>query len=81
MHRVFVSYHHANDQWYKEELIRWSKENEIFEDWSVHVGDIPDEWGDEEIRIEIRDKYLRKSTVTIVLVGTETRNRNQLRVA
>jgi hypothetical protein len=78
MHRVFVSYHHANDQWYKEELIRWSNENEIFEDWSVHAGDIPDEWDDEDIRIEIRDKYLRQSTVTIVLVGTETRNRKHV---
>lgn len=78
MHRVFVSYHHANDQWYKEELIRWSNENEIFEDWSVHVGDIPDNWTDEQIRIEIRDNYLRQSTVTIVLVGTETRNRKHV---
>jgi hypothetical protein len=78
MHRVFVSYHHANDQRYKEELIRWSNENEIFEDWSVHAGDIPDEWTDEEIRLEIRDKYLRQSTVTIVLVGTETRNRKHV---
>lgn len=46
MHRVFISYHHANDQWYKEELIRWGEQHGIFIDDSVHAGDIPDDWDD-----------------------------------
>lgn len=72
MHRVFISYHHKNDQWYKEELIRWGERNGVFIDDSVHTGDIPDDWDDERIRVEIRDNYLRTTTVTILLVGTQT---------
>lgn len=72
MHRVFISYHHANDQWYKEELIHWGEQHGVLIDDSVHPGDIPDEWDDEKIRVEIRDNYLRTTTVTILLVGTQT---------
>lgn len=25
LHKVFISFHHANDQWYKDELVRWGK--------------------------------------------------------
>lgn len=78
MHRVFISYHHDNDQYYKDTLVSIGKEYEIFEDYSVNTGDIPDNWNDEEIREEIRDKYLRESTVTILLVGTETKNRKHI---
>lgn len=77
-HRVFISYHHANDQWYKDELIRRGVENEIFEDWSVEIGDISDDLTDEQIREKIRDEYLRSSRVTILLVGTETRYRKHV---
>lgn len=77
-HRVFVSYHHANDQKYKEALIKWSEKYGIFEDWSVHPGDIPDDWDDEAIRVEIRDNYLRSSSVTILLVGTDTWGRKHV---
>ena len=78
MHRVFISYHHANDQWYKNELVRWGVANEIFEDWSVDTGEISDDLTDEEIREIIRDEYLRSSSVTIVLVGTETQYRKHV---
>lgn len=78
MHRVFISYHHANDQWYKDELVKFAEKNKIFEDYSVNTGDIPDDWSDEKIREEIRDNYLRDSSVTILLVGTETRYRKHV---
>lgn len=78
MHKVFISYHHANDQWAKESLVKWATEHNIFIDGSVDTGDIPDNWSDEEIREEIRDEYLRDTTVTIVLVGTETKNRKHI---
>lgn len=78
-HRVFISYHHANDQWYKNELIQWNGWFNLFEDYSVHVGDIDDSnMTDEQIRTYIRDNYLRQSTVTILLVGTETRFRKHV---
>ena len=38
----------------------------------------PDEWSDDQIRREIRDRYLRDSTVTIVLVGTDTKQRKHI---
>jgi len=77
-HKVFVSYHHANDQWYKDRLVEWAKANDIFIDKSVELGDISDDLSDEEIRTEIRDNYLSDSTVTILLVGTETKNRKHI---
>lgn len=71
-HGVFISYHHANDQYYKEELLRMNEEDGIFIDKSVDTGDIDENLPDESIRTKIRDEYLNDSTVTIVLVGTET---------
>ena len=78
MHKVFVSYHHSNDQWYKDELVRRAEKDKIFIDASVDTGDISDHLKDEEIRQKIRDEYLRDSTVTILLVGTETKLRKHV---
>ena len=30
MHRVFVSFYHRDDQGYKDALVKWAKENEVF---------------------------------------------------
>lgn len=78
MHRVFISYHHKNDQAYKEYLINWAEENNIFINWSVDTGDISDYLSDEQIREKIRDEYLRDCRVTILLVGTETKYRKHV---
>ena len=78
MHKVFISHHHHNDQGYKEALVGVGERHSIFVDRSVDTGDIPDEWSDERIRREIRDHYLRDSTVTIVLVGRETKRRKHV---
>lgn len=77
-HKVFISYHHANDQWYKNELLRLNRIYEIFIDSSVDTGDIDDNLPDDRIREIIRDEYLRDSTVTILLVGVETKNRKHI---
>ena len=77
-HKVFISYHHANDQWYKNELLRLNKVFDIFIDASVDTGDIDDDLPDERIREIIRDEYLKDSTVTILLVGTETKRRKHI---
>ena len=77
-HRVFISYHHENDQWAKDHLIELNEQYDIFIDESVDTGDIPDDWEDQKIRIEIRDNYLKQSTVTILLVGTETKYRKHI---
>lgn len=47
MHKVFISYHHTNDQQYKEELVEFGQRYSIFVDRSVDTGDIPDTWTDE----------------------------------
>lgn len=79
-HKVFISYHHSNDQAYKESLLEWNKNNnfDIFIDASVDTGDIDENLSDESIRQKIRDEYLKDSTVTILLVGIETKNRKHV---
>ncbi len=59
IHKVFISYHHHEDQGYKEALVKFGEEWSIFLDRSVDTGDIPDGWDDERIRRAIRDEYLR----------------------
>lgn len=77
LHQVFFSYHHNNDQKYKDELI--SKFNKkAFIDMSVDTGDIDDDLPDQSIRRIIRDDYLSETSVTIVLVGTETKHRKHV---
>ena len=78
MHKVFVSYHHQNDQWHKEQLVGFGRQHSIFVDRSVDTGDISDNLDDSRIREKIRDEYLKDSTVTIVLIGTETRRRKHV---
>lgn len=78
-HKIFISYHHSNDQDYKEEL------ESIYCEWldncisrSVQDMDIDDNLPDEKIREIIRDNYLKNSTVTVVLVGQETWKRKHV---
>ena len=78
IHKVFISYHHCNDQWYKNKLVEFGNDNDIFIDRSVDTGGIPDDLPDQTIRQKIRDEYLRDSTVTILLVGTETKRRKHV---
>jgi hypothetical protein len=78
MRKVFISYHHANDQQYKESLVQLGIRYGVFQDWSVDSGDISDDLGDDIIREKVRDEYLRESTVTIVLVGLNTWGRKHV---
>lgn len=78
MHKVFVSFHHANDQKYKEGLVSWAEKNKVFIDGSVDMGEIPEDWDDQKIREYIRDEHLKDTTVTVLLVGTETKKRKHI---
>lgn len=78
MHKVFITYHHKNDQHYRKRLLEINEQHRIFIDKSVHTGDISDDLDDQAIRRIIRDEYLRDSTVTILLVGTKTRGRKHV---
>ena len=78
MHKVFISYHHANDQVYKEALMQLNREYGLFINLSVDTGDIDENLDNQAIRQIIRDDYLKDSVVTIVLVGIETKNRKHV---
>ena len=78
MHKVFVSFHHDNDQEYKDSLVTLGVENKIFIDGSVDLGEIPNDWTPQQIREFIRDEHLKDTSVTILLVGTETKNRKHI---
>ena len=72
-HRVFVSYYHNDDQYYRELFEdRFSDYYDIMVSESVEIGDIDPYLKTETIRQIIRDRYLRDSTVTVVLVGANT---------
>ena len=78
MHKVFISYHHENDQAYKNDLIEYGKRFGVFMDKSVDTGDISEDLSDQRIREKIRDEYLKDSTVTILLAGTATKGRKHI---
>lgn len=78
MHKVFISYHHGNDEAYKKYLVDMSRRYGIFIDKSVDTGNVDDSLPDARIREIIRDGYLRDSTVTIVLVGRDTKHRKHV---
>ncbi len=72
-HKVFVSYHHANDQGYRNQFENlFTNTHDIMVTKSVQMGDIDPNLKTETVRQKIRDEYLRDSTVTVVLIGSET---------
>ncbi len=77
MTKAFISYHHRNDQVYREHLGTLAAHG-AFYDQSVEVGDIDDNMEPQAIRRIIRDQYLRDSEVTILLCGTETKYRKHV---
>ncbi|MBP5551264.1 MAG: TIR domain-containing protein [Bacilli bacterium] len=75
-HKVFISYYHHDDQYYKDEIESWNDIYHLFVDFSVNDGDIDDaNMSDEAIRMKIRDEYIKDSTVLILLCGPNTKHR------
>ena len=72
-HRVFVSYHHENDQEYKDQLVEEMSEDLV--DRSVEDGDIDDGLRTESIWQNIRDEHIADATVVLVLIGRHTWSR------
>lgn len=78
-HKVFVSYHHALDESYKNIFeLRFSNRFGAIVPGSVKVGDIDPTLPTETIRQKIRDEYLRDTSVTVVLIGAETWQRKHI---
>ena len=78
LHNVFISYHHYNDQWAKDHIVEMNELHGIYSERSIRDGDISDDLPTQAIRTKIRDGWLRNSTVTILLVGTETQYRKHV---
>ncbi|HQQ46851.1 MAG TPA: TIR domain-containing protein [Acidobacteriota bacterium] len=78
-HKTFISYHHENDEDYKT-LFRkmFADYYEIFISMAVEEGDIDPNLPSDTIRQKIRDEYLRDTTVTVVLVGSDTWRRKHI---
>lgn len=72
-HKVFVSYHHANDQQRANYLRDKYGSNNTLIDRSLK--DAYDTESDDVLYGLIRRNHLKDSTVTIVLIGSETANR------
>lgn len=78
-HKVFVSYHHKNDQKYRDRFEKlFSEKYDIIESRSVEDGDINPNIHTDTVRRIIRDDYLQDSTVTVVLIGAETWKRKHV---
>jgi len=78
-HKVFVSYHHHNDQGYRDRFERlFDDVYDIMDSRSVKIGGIPKGLNVGEISRRIRDDYLRDSTVTVVLIGKDTWRRKHV---
>ena len=75
--RVFVSYHHQEDQEYKDRFVRMMGGHIV--DRSVSTGDIVDQdLPEDEVRRRIRDDYIADATVTVVLIGRCTWQRKHV---
>jgi hypothetical protein len=72
-HKVFVSYQHSRDQHYANILRDFYGRNDTFIDRSLSHAINSDD--NDYILGLIRTRYLRDSTVTIVLIGRETWSR------
>ena len=78
-HKVFVSYHHENDQRRRDSFERaFADVYNIMDSKSVRIGGIPSSLNTDEVARRIRDDYLKDATVTVVLVGEDTWRRKHV---
>ena len=78
-HKVFVSYHHENDQANRNRFERlFADVYDIMDSRSVKIGAIPNGLTLDEISRRVRDDYLSDSTVTLVLIGKDTWRRKHV---
>lgn len=75
--KVFISFFHEDIYW-KQSLLRINDSNDIFIDSSVDTNDISDDLSDEQIRVKIRDEYIKESSITIVLASSNSLKRKHV---
>ena len=78
-HKVFVSFHHALDENYKNIFeLRFGNAFGAIVPGSVKLGEIDPNLPTDTIRQKIRDEYLRDTSVTVVLIGAQTWQRKHV---
>lgn len=75
-HKVFISYHHKNDENYKIEFEK--RFGNIFINKSVQDGEYDDDLCDEYIKRLIRQDKISDCSVVVVLIGAETYKRKHV---
>ena len=78
-HKVFVSYHHENDQGSRNRFEKpFGNVYDIMDSRSVKIGAIPNGLTLDEISRRVRDDDLSDSTVSVVLIGKDTWRRKHV---
>lgn len=75
-HKVFISFYHHDDQEYKEYVDKYLSSNIINK--SVKDGEYDSDNSDEYIKRLIREDKISDSSVVVVLVGPNTKNRKHV---
>ncbi|MBP1565289.1 MAG: TIR domain-containing protein [Oscillospiraceae bacterium] len=75
-HNVFISFYHAEDQKYKDYIDKYLSNNIINK--SVMKGEYNPDNSDEYIKRLIREEKISSSSVIVVLVGQNTKNRKHV---
>lgn len=75
-HKVFISYYHHDDQYYKNYIDKYLSSRIINK--SVVAGEYDSDNSDEYIKRLIREDKISDSSVVVVLVGPNTRKRKHI---
>lgn len=75
-HKVFISFYHHDDQTYKDYIDKYLSRNIINK--SVMNGEYSTDNSDEYIKRLIREDKISDSSVVVVLVGPNTKNRKHV---
>ena len=78
IHRTFISFHHVDEPYKTHFEKRFSDSFNVFISTAVNDGDIDTNLTVNTIRQTIRERNLRNSSVTVVLVGPETWKRKHV---
>lgn len=75
-HKVFISYHHANDEYYKTKFEE--KFEDLFINKSVQDGEYDEDLSDDYVKRLIREEKITDCSVVVVLIGTDTYKRKHV---
>ncbi len=69
-HKLFISYYHSDDEYYRDKFEKLF--GDLFINKSVQIGDIADDLSEDYIKRLIRENYISDTSVVVVLVGKNT---------